>query len=295
MTTSSSPVALDSTSRARFSNILFPTDFSPSAEHALPYALEIARRYHAAIHAANVRTQSSVYADMSPAAWAQLEKLEKESRSEHQRHLEQRLAGVPHEVLFRSGQIWPVLSEIIQSKKIDLVVVSTHGPLPIERAALGSVAEEIFRQAPCPVLTVGPFAPLKPKPLGEFSSLLYATDFSPESLAAAPYAISLAREHRARLILLHSRQNSEDVHKLRRALAEIVPFGAELPSPPDCVVERGRPAEKILEAAEAHEADLIVLGIRGAQNLALSRFVQRGSYYVVANAKCPVLTVRSET
>jgi len=287
------PVSLDSTARARFAHILFPTDFSPAAERALPYALEIARRYHATIHVANIRNQSGMYAAVPPEAWAQLEKLEAESRREYQRHLEQELIGTSHEILFGSGEIWSALSEIINSKKIDLIVLATHGPLPLERAVLGSVAEEVFRRAPCPVLTVGPSAPNKPKPLGEFSSILYATDFSAESLAGAPYAISLAREHRAQLILMHSRQNSEDLHKLRRALAEIVPFGAELPSSPDCVVERGRPAEKILEVAEAHEADLIVLGVRAAKNIALSRFVQRGSYYVVANAKCPVLTVRS--
>lgn len=285
--------ALDSTARVRFAHILFPTDLSPSAERALPYALAIAQRYRAAIHAVNVITQPGMYALVPPASWPQIAKLEEEARQDFRQRIEHQLETLQHEVIFQNGEVWPVLSRIIHERKIDLIVLSTHAPLAVEKFFLGSVAEEIFRRALCPVLTVGPSAPLKPRQLGELDCILYATDFSPESLAGAPYAISLAREHRARLVLLHCRHDSEDVHALRQALHDVVPFGAELRNPPDCVVERGRPAEKILEAAEAHEADLIVLGIRGAEHISGgSQFRQSGSYQIVARSKCPVLTVR---
>jgi nucleotide-binding universal stress UspA family protein len=292
MKTLDSTSSLDSTSRVRFANVLFPTDFTPSADKALPYALEIARRYHATIHATHV-LQPDMYALLPPASWPKLAELEAETRQEYRQRLETQLGDQLHEIIFQAGEIWPTLAEIIKTRNIDLVVVGTHAPLALEKAVLGSVAEEIFRQAACPVLTVGPSAPAKPRQMGELSSILYATDFTPESLAGAPYAISLAREHRAHLILLYCREESQDVHTFRHALYEIVPFGAELRCQPDCIVEHGRPAEKILEAAEAHGADMIVLGVRGSEHLArITHLAQTGSYHIVAHAKCPVLTVR---
>lgn len=284
-------LSLDSTARVRFANILFPTDLTPTAERALPYALEIARRYRATIHAAHVM-RPDAYALLPPETWPKMAEIEEETRREYRRRLEVQFAEVSHEIVFENGAIWSVLRGIIEQKKIDLIVLSTHAPLAVEKVFLGSVAEEIYRQALCPVLTVGPSAPLKPKRLGELGCILFATNFTPESLAAAPYAISLAREHRARLVLLYCRKESEEVHLLRQALGEIVPFGAELRNSPDCVVEHGRPAEKILEAAEAHEADMIVLGIGKTQHVVRVTHMQSGSYEVVARAKCPVLTVR---
>ena len=164
----------------------------------------------------------------------------------------------------------------------------------LEKVLLGSVAEEIFRQALCPVLTVGPRSSLRPKKPAELSRILYATDFSPESLAATPYAISLAREHRAQLILLHSMKSSEAASALRHTLRDLVPFGADLRCQPDCVVECGAPANKILEVSEGHEADLIVLGVHGADgHLArIMHFVSSDAYRIVTQAKRPVLTVR---
>jgi Universal stress protein family len=51
--------------------------------------------------------------------------------------------------------------------------------------------------------TVGPHANETSAPRGQFREILYATDFSPESLDAAAYAVSLAQEFQSRLVLLH--------------------------------------------------------------------------------------------
>ena len=76
----------------------------------------------------------------------------------------------------------------------------THGRTAIGRLLMGSVAEQVFRTVTCPVLTVRPKIPRAPgvlkrgrnediEPTGvEFRQILYATDFTPQSLAAASYA-----------------------------------------------------------------------------------------------------------
>ena len=76
----------------------------------------------------------------------------------HQRMetLASHLKTVPHHTYVREGEVWESLSEIIQTHEIDLLVVGTHGRTGVEKLVLGSKAEEILRQATCPVLTVGP-------------------------------------------------------------------------------------------------------------------------------------------
>ncbi len=67
-----------------------------------------------------------------------------------------KLRGVPHEVLMEEGNVWPTLDKMIIEHEIDLVVVGTHGRGKVQKILIGSVAEEIFRQAKSAVLTVGP-------------------------------------------------------------------------------------------------------------------------------------------
>jgi len=284
---------LDSTTRVRFKNILFATDLSPSADNALPYAVEIARRYHAEVYAVHV-IRPDVYPLVPPAAWPKFAEDEEEFRRESRHHLDEQLRDLSHEIIFQAGDTWPTLAEVIEQKLVDLLVLGTHGRKGLEKVLLGSVAEEIFRQALCPVLTVGPRSSLRPKNAAELNRILYATDFSPESLAAAPIAISLAREHRAQLILLHSMEGTGEVSLLRHTLRGLVPFGADLRCQPDCVVERGAPANKILEVAEGHGADIIVLGVHGADShlARITHLARSDAYKIVTQAKCPVLTVR---
>ena len=101
-----------------------------------------------------------------------------------------------HEIIFRTGDVWNIIGEIIRTKEIDLLVLSTHGRTGVDRVLFGSVAEKLFRKATCPVLTVGPRVASKLKNSGLLSQILYSTDFQPVSLAAAPLASSLAEEHR---------------------------------------------------------------------------------------------------
>lgn len=83
------------------------------------------------------------------------------------------------------GKISEVLGEIITESEIDLVVLGTHGRTHIRKLAMGSIAEEIFRRARCPVLSVNPHVSQKAEREAEFHHILFATTFSFESLAAA--------------------------------------------------------------------------------------------------------------
>src|SRR4029077_3270664 len=165
----------------------------------------------------------------------------------------------------RGFKVWPVLARTIQEHAIDLVVLGTHGRTGTQKFLLGSVAEEIFRRSPVPVLTIGPWVRSGAHNDARFHRVLLATDFTAESLTALPYAVSIAQENQARLFLLNViRSLGQDQEEMRgRLLAantlyelnEMVPKDAELWCRPEAIVEHGEPAEGILEAAKQRGAD----------------------------------------
>jgi nucleotide-binding universal stress UspA family protein len=139
---------------------------------------------------------------------------------------------------------------------------------------------------------------------GRFHCVLFASALDAVSHAAAPYAVSLAQENQSRLVLLHvlpapkpGKQPKPTVLSVAEAihqLEEMVPKDADLWCRPDPTVEHGDPGGQILATANRCGADLIVLGVRGldtATGLA-TRIERATAYNVVANAPCPVLTVR---
>jgi nucleotide-binding universal stress UspA family protein len=195
-----------------------------------------------------------------------------------------------------------LVEDIVKKQKIDMIVTGTSGRTGVSRALLGSVAEEVFRRAACPVLTVGPRVTQDTERRLEMKEILFATDFSAESLAALSYAVSLAQEHQARLTLLHvvpEAKVGDLVHaeqygdSIRRQLHKLVPPEAETWCEPVCLIKHGREGEKVMEVADAIGADLIVLGVRGTEvgMGAATHVLKSVAHHVVAHARCPVLTV----
>ncbi|MGD0790735.1 MAG: universal stress protein [Terriglobales bacterium] len=291
--------------RIALNNILFATDFSPCSNAALPYALSVARRYGATVHAAHVMPDEADLLFMSPESWPAVLEEEDKRIQGYIDQLEKQFQGLPHDVLTSRGQVADVLAQIIEEREINLLVLGTHGRSGVRKLFLGSVAEEIFRRATCPVLSVGPHVPCKPDGEIQFQHIVFATDFSEDSLAALPYAVSLAEEDQAQLALLHVVEQPaagiadlEEVKaSLMRRLKELVPPEAELWCHAGCLLEFGRPfappAERILEVAGDQAADLIVLGARPVHGkLGLGTHLASTTAQLLTQAACPVLTVR---
>jgi len=138
-------------------SILIATDFSEVSEKALRYSLALARFYESKYCLAHV--VSSLGLTMAgPGAIAACE----EAASREVADLEDSLihtgalTGIQHKFIVRHGELWPELRQIIRQESADLLIVSTHGRHSIAKLFFGSFAEQIFRQADCPVLTFGP-------------------------------------------------------------------------------------------------------------------------------------------
>ncbi len=286
----------------RFRNILFATDFSPAAAQAIPYVKNIAKHYDADLVTLHVRAPV-VNPMTQPATWPTDIEAAKVHDDKHREELLDTFAGIRTQVLIEEGGILSCLEAAIAKSNTDLVVIGTRGRTGLSKLILGSVAEETFRTVSCPVLTVGPRSGSSHRTSGQFREILYATDFSPESQGAAAYALSLAQEFQARLILLHvvpERKAGDLVAATdvtassEKLLRKLVPPEAEAWCKPEYFVERGDPTDKILEFANLRETDLIVLGVRPEKGVpgAATHLPIATAHKIVSHATCPVLTVR---
>lgn len=285
--------------RISLAKILYATDFSPAAEAALPYILAIAKRYNSKVFAVHI-----VAPDNSAFLHSSMAMVVDDKTKDAIARLEDQLNAFPHEVILRQGETWPEISGVVTEKNIDLIALGTEGRSGLEKFLLGSTAEAIFRQASCPVLTVGPNASKEIGRVSEMRKIVYATDYTPESFAALPFALSLAQENAAYLTLLHviDRPKAQNVELLSqvagtavRILGAVLPPEVELWCRPELLVEYGHPAETILRIANTQKADLIVLGVRRAdRRIGVATHLARATAHeVVSHASCPVLTIRA--
>lgn len=294
--------AAETRARVEIKNVLFPTDFSAAGDAAIPYAAELVRRFGAKLHALHVRPPV-INPMTEPASWPVLERAAK-AEADAQRHtLLGAFPGIATDVMIEEGNFWDILKSAIEKYKIDLIILGTRARSGAGKFFLGSRAEEIFREAPCAVLSVGPRSHHVPPRWGEFTEILYATDFSPAAEAAATYAISLAQEFQARLTLLRvlpDEKTGELVHTgelagaAERRLHNMIPPEAEMWCEPYFAVEHGSAADRILAVAKEKKADLIVLGVRRPSGFpgAATHLPMSTAHKIVTNAACPVLTIR---
>jgi nucleotide-binding universal stress UspA family protein len=284
----------------QFRNILFTTDFSLCSEAASPYARAIAERYGSTVHVVHIVSPIPVVIGGEfGGAGIQLEK--ESENTAHARMDELFQSGAFNGVLYtqtvQTGAVWDVLTNLIDDLNVDLIVMGTHGRRGMQHFLLGSVAEQVFRRAACPVLTVGPKVRNKGLANGNLNTIVFATDFSPASLYALDYGLHLARTYHARMTLLHSIESSEvtpsyrseGIRQMEKRLSALVEgtgisFGVNVGCQP--------PVEMILKLTKDLPADLIVMGAHHGKS-ASTHAPWAVAHRVVCNAPCPVLTVRS--
>lgn len=295
------PATVMALARTKFDNILYATDFSPAAAQAIPFVKKFAKHFQSKVVALHVRPP--VFNPMTQSnSWVPDIEATEVLDEYHRQLLTENFAGIETKILITEGSIQEDLKEAIEKNNTDLVIIGTRGRTGLIKMLLGSTAEEIFRTVPCPVLTVGPHADnLK----AQVREILFATDFSTEPKAAVAYAVSLAQEFQARLTLLHVVPEPKTgelvgwhdvVESSRHLLQDLVPEEAKSWCKAEFLVERGDPAERILDLANLREVDLIVLGAQRERGVpgSATHLSTSTAHKVVAHANCPVLTVRNQ-
>jgi nucleotide-binding universal stress UspA family protein len=296
-----------------FKSILCATDFSEVAKKALAYAASIARTDGAKLQIVHVLPAEPpmpipmeplpavLDRDRAGAEWNM--RIFKEEKC---------LLGLLHEEIVERGPIEDVIADLIRRRDIDLLVLGTRARGGLNKFLLGSVAEELFRVATCPVLTVGPQVPELRENELRLGTVLFPIDFEPPSLTALPFAISIANTNASRLILMHvitpkplpphlswegvitvgEKRHLESLDATRR-LSALIADDASTASDVQYLVLFGLAPRQIEDAMAKFRPDLVVMGVKKlAAPRASAHLRWSTAHHVVCRARCPVLTIR---
>lgn len=132
------------------SKILFPTDFSTASDAALEHATALARDTGATLLILHVEEPMNHYGGELYYG------VSLPSNPEIRRMLESVVptdATVAYKHCLDTGSPASTIIGVAKEEAVDLIVMGTHGRSGVRRLLMGSVAEEVVRKAPCPVLT----------------------------------------------------------------------------------------------------------------------------------------------
>jgi nucleotide-binding universal stress UspA family protein len=147
---------------AGYRRILWPTDFSPLSKAAVPHAVKLAAGREAELIVLHVQSPVAVYVPPAAAAvaWDRFDKEMRAASEEQLRRVTEEVTGAARGVRVRSllvvGSPFDQIPRVAKRQRCDLIVLATHGRTGLGHLFMGSVAENVVRRAPCPVLTVRP-------------------------------------------------------------------------------------------------------------------------------------------
>jgi nucleotide-binding universal stress UspA family protein len=300
-----------------FHHILVATDFSEPSRRALCDATVLAAENGAQVSVVHVLHKDRRYEVLENPPELDLGRIaaEKELNAIVQ---DLGLGSTMDTILVRGGPVAQQVAAVIEEKGIDLLVIGTRGRGGLQKLALGSVAEELLRIAPCAVMTIGPKADVDEVGIGHgLHRILFATDFGKGSVKALPLALALARREQAKLILLHmidpmpattaslsayapagaaadevKEWEGSSRQKCLRQLRECLPAETNPEQEIEFVVGTDFLPEGVLTASEKFHADLIVMGANHAASAKVAAHIPWSAVHeVVRYAPCPVLTV----
>lgn len=293
-----------------FKAVVVGTDFSSAADHALSWAMMIARSHQAVLHVVHAVTRTLPFMDRFDPS-SVLGRIASEYGQERLSRLTNSLRSPDQPIedhLIHSRASVAIL-DIAHRTRAKLAVVGTRGEGGLRHLLLGSTAERVLQGSTGAVLAVSPECKTAKRwpsrilvamdfsleaeaalgavegllrPHGSPTEILLLTVFHPQQgLAQAPEAIGLWRSYVAEC----KKMLSERVDSLRTSLDS-----PELST--QVLVREGLPAEVIARVAIEEEVDLIALGSRGT--FAAGRpLLGSVSKRVIQTAPCPTLTVAS--
>lgn len=136
-----------------------PTDFSAASRCAIPYARDLARMFGAevvVVHVLELPHYPTLFEGSAMLVPPVDESLRRQLAAQLEKLVEEELRahGTSARALIRDGAPRHELLAAAREEQADLVVIATHGYTGLRHVFLGSTAEQVVREAPCPVLTV---------------------------------------------------------------------------------------------------------------------------------------------
>lgn len=294
-------------------DLLIARDFSPASDRALRHAMDLAARTGATLHvlyAKILHREATKPADeVSPAE--EVDRVREELKQDTPISSEALDTVSVEEEVRRDVFPAPAILNYTSDAEIDLITLGTHGRRGAQRFMIGSVAEEVVRRAPCPVLTLRKGDDEKESISFEpIDRILAPLDFSDNARKALRHAREWAGLYDATLDLVHvieeklhpalSIGGMKTIHELEPDVEEkalemldACMEDTEGPSPDfESHVLTGKASSVIAEFVEERDIDLVTLtthGRTGIKRFLLGSVAEK----VVRYVPCPVLVVRA--
>lgn len=144
----------------KLEHLLVATDFSACSKEAIGYAIDLSKKTKGRMTLLHIFESPFLYpAETSLGSYPEVYQWLQDFKQEEIKNLdalsdEIRKEGLPVETIFKEGS--PSIEIIRTAKEVgaDLIVMGTHGRKGLSHVVMGSVAERVAREAPCPVFIV---------------------------------------------------------------------------------------------------------------------------------------------
>jgi nucleotide-binding universal stress UspA family protein len=270
--------------------IVVATDLEGVSEAALEYARKLASAYGARIVLAH-GTDPLEYAAVDAVPGKVLSGLSEQARTALDMMANDLIReGIHSHTEVRQGAIVQMLLDVARQYEAGLIVIGTRGRNGAGPIAVGAIAEQLVRTAPCPVLAVaadwnaGEFRPVPGGPV------LLAMERNDATGAAVEAASSLAKTFQRTLVVVHARTAAEASAFLNPCATTLEEFGVRQngPFPVRCIVKDGHPADAIPRAIAQHAPSILVIGVKRHSD---SPGPHGTAFALLAASRVPVLCV----
>lgn len=274
--------------------ILFPTDFSPAADNAFLYALQMADTLKASILVVHLYELPQLKRNLPNTIKEVYESIEKEAYSSFQQNLphldaiaaSNQMSHISVSYTLKAGETLDAINRLAASEQIDFIVMGTKGASGLKEILIGSVAAEVMENAPCPVIAIPEAASFD----GKLDRIAFATDFKEQDLPALKKVLAFAHDFSAKVFCVyvdtsHTETYLKRMEKLQLAIGENPAL--------ECRVLEGSHIEQTLgDFLEAENMDLLTMVTR-KRNFIQELFNYSQTKQMAYHTKVPVLALQA--
>lgn len=288
----------------RFTNILYPVDFSERCRMVAPFVNAAVKRHGASLTLANfVEIPAFWYGTPEAPCTPDLDlgALTEDAGQRLKRFADDLFPGTPAKMLVEVGDPGASIVEMARDSGIDLIMMPTRGRGRFRAALLGSVTAKVLHDSECALWTAAHAETPEYAASPEWRNVVCAIDSTPDALHLIRCAADMASSYGARVHLVHAlppppatlmeQYLSRDFDAVLKdnARRAIQTMQKEAGTDFRLCIEAGNASTIVAEAARKDEADLVLIG-RGA----LPHFggrLKTHVYSIIRDAPCPVLSL----
>ena len=280
--------------------ILFPVDMSEQSRRAAPFVKAMAKRFQAEVALFHVIDLPVSMYGPPEAAWGLLmsgAQFREDREAEFEDFLVDEFAGMRVVRDIAEGDAATQIDCYARTKKVDLIMMPTHGYGTFRRLLIGSVTAKILHDAKCPVWTGVHISEPVERDAERSKRIVCAVDTNQKDAKVIQWAEEFAKQRGSELILVHaipaahagghaSDNVRDELFKSARDAMDKVLDEAGLAL--EVALHGGKPEHVVRDTVMDLDADLVIVG-RGVDH-ALGR-LRSNAYAIIRESPCPVISV----